>query len=448
VAEALGMRGLRSFAALVVVLIGLGAYLYFVESKRTPGDSEDARDKVFAVEADAIDEISVRSESGDRTTLRKTGTEWQIVEPAGLKPDPAEISSLTSNLSSLEIQRVLDENAANLDEYGLEPPRFDVAFKSGGQDHKLLLGSKTPPGSDLYARLDNQKRVFLVPAHIESTFNQNTFDLRDKTIVGLDREAIDRLEVTSSAGSVALAKADTEWTLTQPVTAPADFSTVSSLISRLTNAQMKSIETAPGAHGLDKPAATVTINAGTSRETLQIGAPAGEGSVYARAASRPEVFTIESSLLDDLTKTPSDYRQKDLFEARTFNATRLEVTRGGLTAAFERGKVKDKDGKELDGWRQVTPAQKDMDGARVDAFLTTATGVQAQTFVEDAARAGLGKPELTVVITFDEGKKEDRVTFARVGTAAYAGRAGMSGAAAIEPALLDSLLKAFEDIIR
>ena len=33
----------------------------------------------------------------------------------------------------------------------------------------------------------------------------------------------------------------------------------------------------PGAHGLDKPAATVTINAGTSRETLQIGAPAGEG---------------------------------------------------------------------------------------------------------------------------------------------------------------------------
>ena len=56
-----------------------------------------------------------------------------------------------------------------------------------------------------------------------------------------------------------------------------------------------------------------------------------DGSVYAQEESRPEIFTVEASLLDDLKKTPADYRQKDLFDARVFNTTRLEVTRAGQT---------------------------------------------------------------------------------------------------------------------
>ena len=59
---------------------GLGAYLYFVESKRDPSDA-DKKEKVFTVESDKIDELTVKSESGERTTLKKTGTDWQIVEP-------------------------------------------------------------------------------------------------------------------------------------------------------------------------------------------------------------------------------------------------------------------------------------------------------------------------------------------------------------------------------
>ena len=49
------MRGLRSFVGLFAVLIALGAYLYFVESKRMPGDDAEKKNRVFAVESDAID---------------------------------------------------------------------------------------------------------------------------------------------------------------------------------------------------------------------------------------------------------------------------------------------------------------------------------------------------------------------------------------------------------
>ena len=81
------MRGLRSFVLLLVVALGLGAYVYFVESKRDPA-SGDSREKVFAgTQADAIQEIAVKSEKGERTALKKSDGNWQITEPVTAAPD-------------------------------------------------------------------------------------------------------------------------------------------------------------------------------------------------------------------------------------------------------------------------------------------------------------------------------------------------------------------------
>ena len=60
--------------------------------------------------------ITIKSESGERTTLRKNGTDWQIAQPATRQAGRVgEVSGITSNLSSLEVQRVIDENPSDLD---------------------------------------------------------------------------------------------------------------------------------------------------------------------------------------------------------------------------------------------------------------------------------------------------------------------------------------------
>ena len=69
---------------------------------------------------------------------------------------------------------------------------MEVAFKAAGKDHKLLIGRKTPPGSDLYARIDDQKRVVLIPSFVDTTFNKTTFDLRDKAVLTVNRDEIGR----------------------------------------------------------------------------------------------------------------------------------------------------------------------------------------------------------------------------------------------------------------
>ena len=442
------MRGLRSFLILLVVAAGLGAYVYFVESKKAPGDDAAKKEKVFSVEADKIDEVAVKAEAGDRTTLKKNGAEWQIVQPLAASPDPAEVSGLTSNLASVEMQRVIDENPADLKEFGLDEPRVRVTFKAGGKEQTLDIGQKTPAGTDLYAMVAGQKKVFLISSFLDSTFNRTTFDLRDKAVLKIDPAKVDALEVLKGADALALVKKDGEWQIERPLAARADFAAVDGLVDKITSAQMKSIAapevTELKAYGLDKPAATVRIGTGSSQATLLLGAASGEGAVFAKDVSRPAVFTVESSLLDDLKKDAGDYRQKDLFDARAFNAARIELTRSGQVVAFEKGKVKDKDGKEEEKWKQVLPTARDVDSAKVESLVSLVTGARAMGFVTASTKTNLDKPEVTIAIKYNG--KEERVAFARNGADGFAQRIGSPGAATVETATIDSITKALDEI--
>jgi hypothetical protein len=443
------MRGLRSLIILLVIAIPLGWYAYRDSSR--PADEGEKRDKVFTVEADKIEEISLKSESGERTRLQKSGTDWKIVAPAGAPPDANEISSVTSGIATVEIDSVIDENPPDLKEYGLAQPRIEVTFKADGKEQTLLIGQKTPPGTDLYAKRAGETKVFLIPGHLESTFNKTAFDLRDKAVVKVDRDKLDALEFTAGGKTSRFVKPSGEWQIAAPVQARADFSAIEGIVSRLSGLQMKSIIEAPEAdsrkYGLDKPAATIKFGSGSSEATLVIGGPAAEGTVYARDLSRPAVVTIESSVLDELKKDPSEFRQKDLFDARGFNSTRLEIVRAGQTHAFEKTKVKNKEGQDEEKWRQLSPQARELDQPAFDTLLSALTGIRATGFVDGAAASkALSTPELSATIKFDEGKKEEKVALAKSGTDGFASRAGEPGAAKIDASAIDAVTKALQEL--
>lgn len=433
------MKGLRSFLVLLVVAAALGAFVYY-DSKKPPAEDKK-QEKVFAeLQADKIDQVTVKGAAGEQTTLQKQGAAWQITQPAAVPADEAEISGITTNLASLQVQRVVDDQPTDLKQYGLDPARVDIAFKAGGKDHRLLLGAKTPAGADVYAKLPESPRVFLVSSYLETTFNKTTFDLRDKTILKVDRDKVDRVELQTPGRTVTIAKQGAEWRITAPTDARADFGAVEGILGRLNTSPMKSI-VAPDVqdpkalkqYGLDTPVATVRVSSGSSQAGLAIGKSAGEGTVYAKDLSRPMVFTVEAALADELKKPADEFRVKDLFDARAFNTTRVEATRAGQTVAFE---------KDKDAWKQVTPAAKPADTAKVDALLTALAATRATGFEEKAAATGLETPELTIAVKFDEGKQE-KVTFARKDGNAFARREGDT-AAKIDVATLDGILKALD----
>jgi len=446
------MRGLKSLLVLSVVLAGLAAYVYFVESKKPEDGAAAAGPKVFAVKTEAVEEITVKSAGGDRTVLKKAGGAWQIAAPVTAPADEAEVSGIVTNLATVDIVRTVEENATDLSQFGLAEPRVEVEFKEAGGKpaQRLLIGDKNATSGNLYAKLPNEKKVFLIAGSYDTTFNRGTFDLRQKSVLTFQRDQVDKVVVEGGAAPVELSRVAGEWKLARPIQAPADYGSVEGLIGRVQSAQMKAITAQEAAdlkpYGLDKPAASVTFGLGSSQATLLIGAKADAGTVYARDASRPLVFTVDSTLLDDVKKPVDDLRRKDLFEFRAFNATSVQVTRGAETLIFEKTKGDGKDA--VDKWRETKPAAKDLDAAAFDALLTKLTNLRAQSFVEAGGKAktGLESPVVVVTVRFDEGKKEEKVSFGRAGTEVFAAMTGQPGAARIDATEFDDVLKALEAI--
>jgi len=435
------MRELRSTLILIVVLAGLVGYIYYRNNREAA--PEDAKEKAFAsVAAEDIEEVQIKLAGGDTSRVQKADGVWKVVAPEAAEADQGELSSIASSLTTLDVQSVVDENPADAKPYGLDPARIEVEFRAKGdkEPRRIQFGDKTPTGGDLYARIGGEKRVVLVSSFVDSTFNKNTFALRDKTIIKLDRDKVDRIEIVADKRSVTLAKSGTEWRIVAPIMARADFAAIEGALERLSSAQMQAIVPANDAdlkkRKLDPPVATFTAAAGSSRATLLFGATEN-AVIYAKDAARPMVFTVAPTLYTDLIRDLGEFRRKDLFDSRSFTATRVEFTRGTETVVL--GKTKNKDGSET--WKN---GDKQIDASKVEEFLAKVTGLRAESF-ETGSSAALKNPALVVAIQFDD-KKMEQVAFARSGSDVVASRSDEVGTAKVLTASFDEVFKGIDEM--
>ena len=200
--------------AMAVVLVGLGGYIYFVDSKKPASNAPEVKAKVFTVEADQIEEIRFMPKGVQATRADKTTGTWQLVEPEKTDADQGQLSNAASSLASLEITRVVDDTPTDLTPYGLTSAAIEIGFRLKGQQNlqRLLIGDKTATGSDLYAKRPDEKRVFLIASYLDNTFNRTPFDLRDKAVLKFEHDKVDGLEIARAGNTIQLAKSDGECT--------------------------------------------------------------------------------------------------------------------------------------------------------------------------------------------------------------------------------------------
>ena len=194
------MRGLRSTIALLVVLVGLGAYIYFVTWKTRPAPTAATKEKVFAgVEADKIEEVKIKSAVGrrhdaqeGRRTRGRSSRRSRRQRPRSEVSRPHDARSGSSRSS-----RVVDENPANLKDYGLDAPRIEIDFKARRRQALRTAARRRQDADRRRSVREAQRReaVFLIPDFQEASLNKSTFDLRDKTVLKFERDKVDGVEV-------------------------------------------------------------------------------------------------------------------------------------------------------------------------------------------------------------------------------------------------------------
>ena len=448
------MRGLTSTIVLIVVLAGLGGYIYFVDSKRPePGiDGGAAKEKVYALAVDAVDEVKL-TYNGETSLLRKSDGGWKMFQPTETDADPAEAVSLAQALANLELVRVVDENPTDLQKYNLATPPIAVEFKAGGVTGSLMLGDKNATQGEIYAVKGGDKKVFLVSSFQETNFNRTPFDLRDKKILKFDRDRADALTLVRGGNTMTLARAGSEWKVTGPVASRSDYSAVEGLLTRLSTSNMSKLLESDAKdlakYGLDQPVMTITVGAGSAKTVLAVGKTEND-QTYARDVSRPLVFTVDTTLQGDFTKSFDDYRKKELFELRSFYVDRIRAVLDapGGAKTYELEKVKGEKPGDSESWKvtRVGGASHTADATAMDDLLAKLVAIKAESFVGPKVKTGIEKPALVVSASFDAGKFE-RVRFGQVGESAFGARDGEGGVAKIDKASMEAAMQAFDLVV-
>jgi hypothetical protein len=436
------VRSLTSTIVLLVVLAGLVGYIYYL-NRTTPAEGTDTKKAFASLNADAIEALRIRSADHETTTVQKSGTDWKVVDPVQADADDNDISGIAGTLATMDVERVVDEAPADVKQYGLDPPRVEVEFRTKGQKdfRKIDIGDKTATGGNVYARLPGEKRVVLLNSSVDPTFNQSTFALREKKILHFDRDKVTGIELASGSTNFAFTRKDMEWTIQRPIMARGEYTTLEGIIERLSTAQMEGIvadsATDLKQYGLDKPDATITIMTDGAPVTLTLG-KTEKALVYAKDSTRPLIFTVAPTVKSDTFKGLSEYRRKDLFDSRSFTATHVEYTRGTEKLTFD--KSTGKDGKEI--WKNA--AGKTVDAMKIEDLLAKTTGLRADSYQPDSNPA-LKMPGLVVSVKFGTNRMET-VSFARQGTDVFAARGDEPGTAKLAAAPMDDVIKALDAV--
>jgi hypothetical protein len=154
----------KTYGALAVA-VGLGAYIYFVESKKE-GKPEKTKEKVLTLDKAKVKELTLAGDGKEEVKLVKDGTSWRMTAPQAAPADAQESESVLTSLEGLEIDEVVTEAPAKLSDFGLDPPKARVAvLQQGAPVQEILFGDKTPDQGSVYARQPTRPRVFTVPSY-------------------------------------------------------------------------------------------------------------------------------------------------------------------------------------------------------------------------------------------------------------------------------------------
>ena len=279
----------------------------------------DLRDKKVAHLDDAA-EVKQVEVSGVKSPYRleKDGAAWKV---NGGAADTAAADRVASAVKTLRATAVAAESAASLKEYGLDKPKATVKLSvSAGKDSsaRLVLIGQAKSGAatqKTYAKVDDSPVIYEVDKQVLADVDKQPFDLQNKELVKLDREAVRKAVFETPAGKVEISRvknappdggfADAVFTVLAPKQGPAKKWKLSSALYAIGALRAASFEgPVPAAkdlarYGLDKPRTATVLGEGDKvLARIRIGAEK-DGKRYALADGFDKLVRVEKATVDD-----------------------------------------------------------------------------------------------------------------------------------------------------
>jgi len=370
---------------------------------------EEFRDrKLTDLSTAQVSRVVLKSPVGEME-LEKRNDHWEILKPLRARGDDQKIADLIAQVTTAQIQQFVAADQGDLHPFGLAEPRGAITLfsKDDKQGQLLQIGGISQKEKDqVYVRSASRGFVYALPKKIEEVLNTRPDDLRDRHLVRIDTNILDRITIDAPGkGKIVLARKNENWTIASRNNAPANSGEVRRLVDTLQNEQVaKFVEDVASnlpKYGLDKPQLKLTFSSFASENTAET--KAGEqpfttitfgkidgDNIYARLADEPFIVAIRRGLIDQMFTDPVQWQELSIFKFKPEQIHRLNVaaTNESTLARGAKGE-----------WAWVKGGGT-INQANLQSLLNTLSDLHAVRWVGSTRpQHGFEKPQFTITFT-------------------------------------------------
>lgn len=408
----------RTTLILAAVLIVLAAVVWLFDERGAK--KEAAADKALRLVDIVSDDIVKMALHTGREKLvfeKDDRGEWRLTSPLEAMADSWEASSLADNFSSLRIQRIVEEEAADLETYGIPDREVSLWLKAKEEPIRILVGMENPIDSSLFAKRADDPRVVLIAGYLKSTLDKTLFDFRQKDIFRFEPGDVRSVRVRAPDVAWEAALEEDGWFLKSPIAAMASKSRIEGLLYALSSLRAEefvSEDKKTGElkrFGLERPAYEAALSLPAAGEDLVFALNKEGETLYATTSRSNKIVSFEGTVLEDLERKVDEIREKKVADFYSWEAVRVAVRKGEFSLTAAKEKV---DGEEK--WLLDTENNDPANRYKVEDFIRRVERLEAVGFIDrpgPLARHGLEPPEAEIRIrTRDHaGKDVERTWF-------------------------------------
>ncbi|MCX6339167.1 MAG: DUF4340 domain-containing protein [Candidatus Aureabacteria bacterium] len=274
---------------------------------RSPHELRDL--KVTHLAQGGIEEIQIRS--GDKKlVLAKAGEKWKIKEPEKKEAEGAQVQDLLRMLTELKVAEFVADKPVDYERYGKKEAMEIVLKPRGGEAETILVGKKFDGGKKAYLKRARSEEICAVSADFLQRCSLDPLHYMKRQVMDFNSSDVKKFTITKSQKPRVVCEKSqgNEWQMVEPEKRRANASQINTILSNLSKLCAREfVEQSPNdlkKYGLDKPSYEVSLDLekGSSPPSLRIGGKAEGGAYYAKLSDSSSVFTIPSSLEENLRK--------------------------------------------------------------------------------------------------------------------------------------------------
>ena len=435
--EPLKMKS-RGLIFATAVLAILGGVLYWSNHHKPTESvqaSADTPPKILTLNDADITRLELKKKDAPEVVVVKDGNgNWQITAPQTLGADQSAVSGVVSSLSSLSSDRLVEEKAADVEQFGLASPKLELDITAkNNQVHKLLIGDETPASSGVYAKLESDPRVFTIASYTKNNLDKSLNDLRDKRLLTIDPDKVTRLDLSSSQQQIEFGRDKDQWQILKPKPLRADGYQVDELVRKLGDAKMDLAsddqKKAGSAFASGKPVATAKVTSNSGTQELQVRK--NKDDYYAKSSVVAGVYKVGSDLGQALDKKLDAFRNKKLFDFGYSDPEKVAIRNGTKTYFLTKSRE--------DWW---SGDGKKLDSSAADNVISDIRDLQAKSFAD----SGFGTSTLEISVISNGGKRSETIQISKSGDGYIARRQNEPALYILESKPVEDLQKAADDL--